>query len=177
MTQQHDPNYMNGIYLIIGGNLGDRDQMLLQCRQAISRHIGPIVQQSGIYETKAWGNEDTPDYLNQVLQIDTRRSANEIMDICLSIELEMGRTRQARWEARLIDIDLLFYHGDIIDRPNLHVPHPRMTDRRFVLVPLHEIAPGFIHPQLNCTVADLLADCKDPLEVHLYARSEDAPSG
>jgi 2-amino-4-hydroxy-6-hydroxymethyldihydropteridine diphosphokinase len=163
---------MNGIYLIIGGNLENRIRNLEYCRRLIAERIGQLMRVSGIYETAAWGKEDEPAYLNQVLLIHSEKSAEEVLTSSLAIEHELGRTRNKKWEARLIDIDILFYNNAVINLPNLHIPHPRMQDRKFVLFPLCEIAENYVHPLLNKTVSEMLTACKDPLEVKLYFGNE-----
>lgn len=159
---------MNGIFLIIGGNLGNREEHLSTCKQLIEQQGIQILRSSSIYETAAWGNTETPPYLNQVVEIKTPLAPEELMTSCLKIETMMGRTRQQKWESRVIDIDLLFYHHVCLNCANLILPHPHMAQRRFVLTPLAELIPTEIHPVNRIQIQELLAQCSDPLQVKPY---------
>ncbi len=162
---------MNGIYLITGGNMGNRVDLLGECATQIEQQIGKVTRKSGLYETAAWGNTDQPAFLNQVLFLKTTLNPKQVLHQSLSIEQEMGRIRNQKWEARIIDIDILFFNQDIIQENHLTIPHPHIAHRRFVLVPLCEIAPKFVHPVSKHTVESLLEQCEDPLEVKLFNKS------
>ena len=131
----------------------------------IEKKIGKIIRQSGLYQTAAWGKTDQPDFLNQVIVADTKLTAAQTMETILSIETAMGRIRTEKNAPRIIDIDILFFNKEIIHKKNLSVPHPSIHLRRFVLVPLNEIAPNFIHPVLQKTNHQLLMKCPDELNV------------
>ena len=109
-------------------------------------------------------------FLNQVLKVETILEPQEVLQECLAIEHEMGRVRKERWGERNIDIDLLFYENAIIEQPQLIVPHPRLHERNFVLLPLHEICPNWRHPILNKNIAELMADCSDSLAAKIIAK-------
>ena len=156
---------MNGIYLIIGGNLGDRLALIEDCTRKIEKIVGPILKSSSSYESESWGETDNPNYLNQVLFIESTFCAKEVLEKALEIEKGLGRTRDKKWESRLIDIDILFFNADIIDEKDLNIPHPHLHNRKFVLVPLNEIASEFIHPVLKTTISNLLENCSDNLKV------------
>lgn len=156
---------INRVYLGLGSNLGDRQENLALARKRISESIGEIVAQSGIYETAAWGLKEQDDFLNQVICLTTGYQAPEILTKVLAAELSMGRIRKIKWGARLIDIDVLYFNDAIIKLNNLTIPHPFIQERRFVLVPLTEIAPDFVHPQLKQTNASLLEACIDTSDV------------
>jgi 2-amino-4-hydroxy-6-hydroxymethyldihydropteridine diphosphokinase len=152
-------------YLLLGGNLGDRAAQLQQARHTLAATAGAIVAASAYYETAAWGVEDQPAFLNQVLAIRTALPAAALLAACQAAEQQAGRERRQRWGARTLDVDILLYGQACIATPTLVVPHPALPARRFALVPLAEIAPQLLHPQLHQTVAELLASCPDPLAV------------
>jgi 2-amino-4-hydroxy-6-hydroxymethyldihydropteridine diphosphokinase len=156
---------MNKSYLLKGGNMGDRTGKLLEAKKNIATYCGTILMESSLYETAAWGKADQPDFLNQVLYLQTSLSAVALMKEILLIEEKMGRTRTEKYGSRTIDIDILFYNDEIIREPGLIIPHPEIQNRRFVLVPLQEIAPGLVHPVLLKSISTLLKDCGDKLDV------------
>ena len=156
---------MNQIYLSIGGNLGNRDENLKTALQQIEIKIGRIVAFSEVYETQPWGMKEQPDFLNQVLKVDTNLSPFNTLEAILAVEKKMGRIREHKWFARLIDIDLLFYNDEVIYSPQLTLPHPQIQNRNFVLVPFFDINPNFIHPVLNKTISQLYEECQDTLRV------------
>jgi len=156
---------MNKAFLLLGGNLGKREQNLEAARENINLHCGTIVKTSSLYETAAWGNTEQPSFLNQALEIRTSLTAVQLIRSILKVEKQMGRTRQEKYGPRLIDIDILLFNNDIHNLKFLKVPHPEMQNRRFALLPLQEIAPGIIHPVLNKSITALLDECKDELKV------------
>jgi 2-amino-4-hydroxy-6-hydroxymethyldihydropteridine diphosphokinase len=156
---------MNKAFLLLGGNLGKREQNLEAARENINLHCGTIVKTSSLYETAAWGNTEQPSFLNQALEIRTSLTAVQLIRSILKVEKQMGRIRQEKYGPRLIDIDILLFNNDIHHLKFLKVPHPEMQNRRFALLPLQEIAPGFIHPVLNKSITVLLDECKDELKV------------
>jgi 2-amino-4-hydroxy-6-hydroxymethyldihydropteridine diphosphokinase len=133
---------------------------------AIEKEIGSIQKMSSIYETAAWGNTEQPDFLNQALEIETPLNAEQVMEGLLKIEKQMGRERLIPMGPRSIDLDIIYFNKDIIDRPSLEIPHPRLAERKFVLLPLSEIAPDFIHPIFQKTNEVLLKECGDSLAVY-----------
>lgn len=149
------------VFLLLGSNLGDRPQVLAAAREAIAGQAGAIINQSAIYETQPWGITDQPAFLNQVLEISTPLPPEELLRTILNIEHDLGRVRYERWGARVIDIDILYFGRLVMDSARLTLPHPRIQDRRFVLAPLAEIAPDFIHPLLQKTSSKLLLQCPD----------------
>ena len=158
---------MNLIYLLIGGNLGNRIENLSIARDCIEKELGEIITASSIYQTASWGITDQPDFLNQVLLIETKFSSEEAMQSILSIEKKMGRIRSKKNASRIIDIDILFFNDEVIKRKNLTIPHPEIQNRKFVLIPLNEIAPLFQHPVFKISIQNLLSTSKDKLEVKL----------
>ncbi len=152
-------------YLLLGSNLGDRVARLAQARRDLAATAGRLVAASALYETAAWGVEDQPAFLNQALVIDTELDAPALLAACLATEQQQGRERLVRWAARTLDVDILLFGQEIVATPSLTVPHPALPGRRFALVPLAEVAPQLVHPQLHRTIGQLLADCPDPLAV------------
>ena len=159
---------MNQVYLLIGGNIGDRLLYLQLTGKEIEKQAGKILKKSDIYETAAWGLTNQNAFLNQVLLVSTSLSAEKLLQTLLQIELELGRERIVKMGQRIIDIDILFYNNEIISTSDLTVPHPQIANHRFVLTPLNDIAPDFVHPTLQKTIAGLLKICPDKLEVKKY---------
>jgi 2-amino-4-hydroxy-6-hydroxymethyldihydropteridine diphosphokinase len=160
--------YMNTAILLIGGNLGDRTGNLQQAVQLIAETAGEVVKISALYQTAPWGAVDQPDYLNQGLELHTTMDALTLLHTLLEIERRIGRIRQEKWGSRVIDIDLIFFNDSILSLPDLKLPHPRMHLRQFVLVPLLEIVPDYVHPLLHKTVKELAAACIDTLPAIRY---------
>lgn len=159
---------MTKAYLLLGSNEGDRLGLMQDGMEQISKTCGKIVGQSRMYETAAWGLEEQPDFLNMAIIIDTPLQPIELLKAIHDIEQNLGRQRTLKWGQRTLDIDILFFGQHIINIPELTIPHPSVQLRRFALVPLNEIASGFVHPVLNKTISGLLADCPDPLPVTEY---------
>jgi 2-amino-4-hydroxy-6-hydroxymethyldihydropteridine diphosphokinase len=133
-------------YLGLGSNLGDRPENLGRAVALLGARDGvAVVRTSSVYETAPVGPAQ-PDFLNAVAEVDTTLSPRDLLEACLGVEEEMGRVRGERWGPRVIDVDLLLYDDERVDEPNLVVPHPRMHERAFVLVPLAELAPDVVLP-------------------------------
>ena len=145
--------------------MGNCIQQLRKAISFIEKKIGKLKKQSRLYQTAAWGKTDQPDFLNQVLVVETNLSAEQTMQTILSIEKQMGRVRTSKNAPRIIDIDILFFNNDIIENEQLKIPHPFLHLRRFVLTPLHEIAPHLVHPVLHQDITTLLQKCEDGLAV------------
>lgn len=156
------------VYLILGGNSADKSEKLLQAIALLFSELGEIKQTSSIYETEAWGYESANSYLNQALCIETSYSPLEVLHITQEIEKELGRTSKTTngvYTDRPIDIDILFYDQEVVNLPELTIPHPHICERHFVLEPLNEICPKFNHPIRKETVKQLLDQCEDELAV------------
>ena len=159
---------MNDAYLLIGGNIGNRVSFLQKSIESIEQSCGKISNKSLLYETQAWGKTDQDPFLNQVLKISTDLSPTELLEKLLTVEKQLGRIRDEKYGARTIDIDILYFGDEIISEPRLTIPHPRIAERRFVLVPLAEIAKTLIDPMLQQSIEILLKNCTDQLEVSVY---------
>jgi len=157
---------MNKVYLLIGGNMGDRMANLAEAIHLINQEIGPIQLTSSIYETAAWGNTNQPDFLNQSLMLHTSLDAETVMRQLLNIEIGMGRKRDIPMGPRTIDLDIIYFNDLVIENELITIPHPKIAERKFVLMPLAEMAPQFLHPVLNKTNEALLKDCGDSLAVY-----------
>jgi 2-amino-4-hydroxy-6-hydroxymethyldihydropteridine diphosphokinase len=149
-------------YIGFGSNLGNR---LNNCKNAIAAlgalPLCSLVKTSSFYETSPVGLVEQPAFINGVVLLETAEDAHWLLRQMLEIEKTFGRVRTLRWGPRSIDLDLLFFDDQIINTPELSVPHPFLHERRFVLEPLNELAPSFRHPTLGKSVADLLRDLKD----------------
>lgn len=166
---------MDGVYLLLGTNLGDRMANLNKALLEISSRIGRVRKQSSVYETDAWGKTDQAAFLNMVVSVDTLLSPLQILEQISLIEQAIGRVRVEKWRERVIDIDLLYHGSLVVDLPNLQVPHPEIARRRFTLVPLNEIASEFMHPIFLKTQHQLLAVCEDTLSVRNVGKLMDSP--
>ena len=156
---------MNIAYLLIGGNIGDREDALQKAGALIAEHCGEVKNKSAIYETAAWGITNQPAFLNQVLAIETKLTARQLIRRILNLEKMMGRVREEKLGPRIIDIDILLFNQEIYNLRFLIIPHPELQNRRFALQPLAEIAPDMMHPVLKKSITDLLQSCTDELPV------------
>jgi 2-amino-4-hydroxy-6-hydroxymethyldihydropteridine diphosphokinase len=154
---------INEVFLLLGANLGDRSRSLSDARHSIEQKIGSIIISSSLYETEAWGNIHQPSFLNQVIKLMSSLDAVTLLNQLLQIEQQAGRVRALKNAPRVLDIDILFFNNEIYDLPHLVIPHPQIQNRNFVLQPLNEIAPSFVHPVFVKTVSTLLKECRDEL--------------
>jgi dihydroneopterin aldolase / 2-amino-4-hydroxy-6-hydroxymethyldihydropteridine diphosphokinase len=157
---------LHHIYLGLGSNLGDRKRNLEESIRQINE-FSIIKKSSSIYETEPWGLKDQPKFLNQVILAETNLTPKKLLMRLKTIEQKMGRKKTVLYGPRLIDLDILFYDDLMMKTPDLIIPHPHITERAFVLVPLAEIVPNMIHLQYNKTIKALLQDV-DKNSVSLY---------
>jgi 2-amino-4-hydroxy-6-hydroxymethyldihydropteridine diphosphokinase len=158
-------DFVTTIYLSLGSNIGDRAANIAGAVSALAQHGVRVTRQSSLYETEPVDFRDQDWFLNCVVEAQTDMEPAEIMDALLQIERSLGRHRLVPKGPRLIDIDILLYGSSVVRTPELEIPHPRMADRRFVLVPFHEIAPDALHQVLKKTIAELLRSTSDHSEV------------
>jgi 2-amino-4-hydroxy-6-hydroxymethyldihydropteridine diphosphokinase len=156
------------VYLSLGSNIGDRAGNIARAVLALASHGVRVTRESSLYETEPVDFREQDWFLNCVVEAETDLTPGEVMDALLRIERALGRQRLAPKGPRLIDMDIVLFGSSIVRTPELEVPHPRMAQRRFVLVPFNEIAPGAWHPVLKKTIAELLAEVPDPSEVRLF---------
>jgi 2-amino-4-hydroxy-6-hydroxymethyldihydropteridine diphosphokinase len=160
---------MKIVFLGIGSNLANRQHNLEQAVAGINEVIGHVLQVSSMYETEPWGFQSAEKFLNMVVKSETDLKPLEVLEKIFMIESLLGRVRgPERYSSRLIDIDILLYENLIIEEINLKVPHPLMQERKFVLIPLCEIAPKWIHPLLGKSIEELLESCVDRSEVKKF---------
>jgi 2-amino-4-hydroxy-6-hydroxymethyldihydropteridine diphosphokinase len=149
-------------FIGLGTNLGDREENLKKAIENIILAAGEVISCSGIYVTEPWGFSSEDYFLNMVIRIATSLKPVDLLKHLLKIEMQMGRLRGTeKYSSRIIDIDILLYENEIINKPYLKIPHPKIPERKFVLIPLCDLAPEMIHPVLNKTFEALLKDCRD----------------
>ena len=163
---------MASVYLSLGSSVGNRAENIARAIEALAMHDIRVVKQSSLYETEPVEMREPEWFLNCVVEAQTDLPPRELMRALLEIERSLGRERTASVTQklpRIIDLDILFYGSDVIREAGLEIPHPRMAERRFVLVPLAEIAPGVMHPVLKKTVREVLLETNDRSEVRLFS--------
>jgi len=154
------------LFLSLGGNLGNTREIFEGAYPLIEKKIGKISVYSSIYQTEAWGPIPQADFLNQVLLVSTTLNPQACLTEMLAIEKEFGRERKERWGPRTLDLDLLYYGDMIIAEADLVVPHPRISERKFILTPLAEIAPLYVDPVSGLTANAMLLACEDNSQVN-----------
>lgn len=146
---------MNIVYISFGSNIGDREKAIEDALDLVNQNEMKITKRSNIIETEPYGYTDQPTFLNGAIEVETELSCREVLERLLKIEEEVGRVREFKWGPRLIDLDIIFFNDEIYDEEDLKVPHPDMQNRDFVLKPLCEICPDFIHPILKKKVSEI----------------------
>jgi|WetSurMetagenome_2_1015567.scaffolds.fasta_scaffold13179_2 2-amino-4-hydroxy-6-hydroxymethyldihydropteridine diphosphokinase len=160
---------MTEVYLGLGSNMGDREKNLSDAISLLSKEAGAILQCSSVWETAPWGFEAETSFLNMVISVQTGLEVDEFFRVMHSIESRLGRERSGRgYCSRTMDIDVLFWGVEIINREGIIIPHPAIAARLFVLKPLNEIAADFVHPVTKLPVSEMLGKCGDRSEVKLF---------
>lgn len=167
---------MHTVYFQIGSNLGNREEYLETAKKLISSNIGKIISASNIFESEPWGFFTSNWFLNQVIQVETNLDPISILKKANTIEQQLGRKREGRsYSSRTIDIDILLFDDKVIKSEELQIPHLHMCERRFVLEPLAQIAPNLVHPSTGKKINELLEECTDELEVHIFTKDIKPP--
>lgn len=156
------------IFIGLGSNLGHREQHLVDALMEMQKWNIVPVRYSPIYQSEAWGVRDQAPFLNQVIEARTELEPALLLRKLQSIEKTLGRIARKKWHEREIDLDILYYGDRIIDQPDLHIPHRFVRERRFVLIPLRQIAPDFVDPQTGQTIDKILLATTDDSEVALF---------
>lgn len=159
---------METAYLLFGSNMGDKTALFDQACLFINNRCGHIVAVSSAYESEPWGFKTDEWFLNRVIVLETKHDPEALMRQLLDIEAELGRVRHPEaksYTSRTVDLDILYFGNRIVLTDSLTIPHPRLHQRRFALLPMCEIAPQFVHPAFKFTQTELLARCHDMLEV------------
>lgn len=161
---------MNSAYLLLGSNLGNRPEILQLAKEEISSSIGSISRESSVYESEAWGFHSSHKFLNQVVKIETDCRPMNVLTEILRIEQKLGRVRTSRqgYVSRRIDIDILFFNDEIVSEEKLCIPHPKIPDRMFTLLPLSEMDRSMIHPGTGKTISEMMIECADSSQVYPY---------
>lgn len=156
---------MENIYISLGTNIGDRASNLERALVNMRNKSISIKKLSSVYESEAWGHHDQPSFLNQVIEISTETPAPALLHQLKAIEKEEGRIKREKWREREIDLDILYYGQEIIKTPHLQIPHRYVRERRFVLIPLNEIASEFTDPETGSTIGEITRSCADHSKV------------
>lgn len=163
-------------YLCLGSNIGDKIGYLQQAVKLLTESEKvTVVRTSALYETEPWGNKDLDWFVNGVIEVKTKLTPHELLDLCKATERQMGRTNQTvdKYEARIIDIDILFYGDLTIDEPDLQIPHKHLHERAFAIVPLLELIPDYEHPKYKKSLLQLHEDLETLDDVFLYGTRVD----
>ncbi len=160
---------MNKVYLSLGSNLGDKESNLIKAIENIYSQIGVISAVSSIYESDAWGFESQNSFYNIALLVETKLNITDLLISCQSIEKQLGRKNKTKnsYSDRILDIDILYFNNQITNFDNLHVPHPRIYERQFVLQPMREIAADFIDPIKKESISEMQEKCMDSNKIRL----------
>jgi len=162
---------MTKVFLGLGSNIGDRKKYLEQAIVEIKKlRDTKLIQYSSIFETEPWGYAEQDAYFNAVIEIETDIHFSELIKEVKEIEVKLGRDKTDKWKSRKIDIDILFYGNLVYEEDHLQIPHKQISERNFVLVPMNEIAPDFLHPALKKKISELTAATTDKLKVSLHSK-------
>lgn len=159
---------MEEAILLLGGNLGNRELALAQAMEKIEEQVGEITAHSSTYESEPWGFEDKNQFLNQAIKVNTQLNPQQLLDQLLEIEQSLGRVRSGKISARTIDLDILFYGNQKIITDKLTIPHPRISERLFTLLPLAELMGNDLLPALNISPQELIKACSDKSKIHIW---------
>ncbi len=163
-------------YLCLGSNIGDKVGYVQQAvKMLTATGMVTVVRSSALYETEPWGNKDLDWFVNAVIEVKTKLSPRELLDLCKNTEIQMGRkiVESDKYEARIIDIDILFYGDLIVDEPDLKIPHEHLHERAFALVPLLELIPDYEHPKYKKSLLQLHEELETLDDVFLYGTRVD----
>ncbi len=165
------------VFIGVGSNLGEREIFIEKAISAVSHLPGTkLLRRASLYETEPVGLKEQPQFLNTVIEIETSLHPRELLQALKEVERDLGRQQRERWGPREIDLDILLYGDQILDLPNLRIPHPECHRRAFVLVPLVELAPQLEHPVLGCPIENLLQVLGDERGVHLFPSDKEGQS-